>query len=1254
MARLHTLAATALILSLAGACRESGGTLIPRDSGPGGDGDASADGGTSGDGGSNPGRDGGNTPPRDGGEITTECNNPPLVPPASGTCTVRPNNGSNESILIRANLITPEGLLENAQLLISASPATRGQILCAECDCSRFAEANGATELTCANGVVSPGLINAHDHITFTEAPPAPHGDERFDHRHDWRRGQDGHTRIPSVSNMGEDHGIWWGELRNVLAGTTSINGSGGAAGLLRNLDQPAALQEGLNQPRVRYSTFPLRDSDGARRESGCDYGSTLDSPNDPAIADAVAYAPHIAEGIDSTARNEFLCLSSDALGSPDTDVILNKTAVIHGIGLIATDFAVMAADRASLIWSPRSNVDLYGNTAQVVLAANSGVRVAIGTDWAISGSMNMLRELRCASDLNSRNYGGYFSDRELVDMATIHAAGALGQAGRLGALAPGHAADIAIWNGANHQKYRAVLDAEPADVVLVLRAGIALYGDQPVMTALPDTQAECETLDVCGAQKLLCAQRETGSTIADMRNGNGSNSAIASNAYDLFFCASPPNEPSCVPFRPGMDGYMGVASPGDGDGDGIMDALDNCPSVFNPIRPLDDDTQPNADGDGDGDACDPCPLDANTTTCSAPNPNDRDGDGHEDAADNCPTDPNPGQENRDGDDRGDACDDCPDVANSAGAGCPATIYQVKRGEVTGRVVLEDSIVTAVGTSGWFMQIAPGDAAYDATLQERYSGVFVYAGTGATMPLVGDRVDVSGTAADFFGEKQVNASAQQQGSFTVRSSGNTVPAPVVVLPAELATDPTSGVHGPRAEELEGVLVSVVGVTVTSIDPPRGSEMADPINEFVVADVLRVNDYLYLASPFPLVGDALAYVTGIHHFHFENYKVEPRGSEDLGTRERLSAIEPMEAFVPAGTSGVPPGGLAVVMNRPMTSGVTVSLSSSSALTGVPATVSIPAGASRADIPLQVSPMERGTVTITASYDGASVFAELEVFDDAAPRAIASLSLSPTTLPVGGTAMGTLTLDLPGQNNGMGTVVSLEVAPPGLATVAPTSVLVPAGALSATFALMAGTSTGAGTLTASPLGGMPASVMFNVVIVTSRPPAPGELVITEILRNPNGANEKEREWFEVHNPTSVDLELDGLVLSDAARSYTIAAPIVLPANGHGVFAYYADPAQNGGLSNVLAEYGPAADIALNNGDETITLTLGGQVIDTVTYSGSWPGAAQDVAMCLRAPYPADNAAQPGWGDAVGVYGSTGAQGSPGLVNDATNCP
>src|SRR5262249_32758781 len=172
--------------------------------------------------------------------------------------------------------------------------------------------------------------------------------------------------------------------------------------------------EEGLGDPAVDFDTFPLNDSSppsGYPAAVACSAFSGVVSDTDATLTAAAAYEPHVGEGITAYANHEFVCLSSQ---SPGHDVVIDKSAFIHGVGLTATQYATMQAAGTSLIWSPRSNIALYGNTASITVASRLGLLIALGTDWMPSGSMNLLRELRCADAFNATYLGRFFTDRDL------------------------------------------------------------------------------------------------------------------------------------------------------------------------------------------------------------------------------------------------------------------------------------------------------------------------------------------------------------------------------------------------------------------------------------------------------------------------------------------------------------------------------------------------------------------------------------------------------------------------------------------------------------------------------------------------------------------------------------------------------------------------------------------------------------------------------------------------------------------------
>ena len=1070
---------------------------------------------------------------------TTVCEGAPTSSAAAGDCEVQAGDGAK---LIVGTLLTPGEVFEGGGLLLDSS----GAITCVGCDCA--AQAGGATQILCNQVVVSPGLINSHDHIGWMgDYPRAAVGPSlRYEHRHDWRKGDPADDEPKLVASGGSSNDDKaWGELRFALGGATSINGSGTAPGLLRNLDRSSGL-EGLDVEEVFYSTFPLGDSNGTLISSGCSYPS-FDS--DGEVDSANAYTPHIAEGINEFALNEFICLSSDEGGGHA--LVGANTAVIHGIGLRPIDVAQMAGVGAKLIWSPRSNICLYGETAPVTLYHSLGVPIALGTDWIPSGSMNMLRELACADMLNQEYYGGYFNPEQLWRMVTIDAARALGVDSRLGLLAAGLTGDVALFNDHAADPYDSVVKAEVDDVVLVLRGGEVLVGHAALVEGL---ESGCDVLDVCGTSQRVCTQREVGMSLSALESAGGQD-------YGLFFCGEPDGEPTCVPYRDEQESVMGSGvytsppGPGDADGDGVADASDSCPAIFNPARPLDNGQQGDFDGDGVGDVCDPCPLDADSTSCSRVDPDDLDRDGTPDTLDNCPGLAND-QSDADSDGKGDDCDPCPDLANPGLQGCPATVYELQDTSAaghpdTGTRVSVQCTVTAVGDKGfWCQDEASG----------LYSGIYVYT---SDAPMVDARpVAISdGLRVDATYDEYYDLTELVSPQLTFMQAG-TVPAPILVAAADIATG------GAQAESYEGVLVRVEGVVVTDVNP----DDPDDFDVFEVSGGLQVADTAYdeLDNTYPL-GNAFDSITGVLHYSFGNFKLAPRSDADLALGPpELRGFSAQLSFQRVGSgaaSTLPP--LFVEMTRAVSADTTITLSSASSTTAdVAPSVTISAGADRAEVLVQGVAASATPVQLTAALDASQVHTQVRVLEPTAPAALLGLEPAVTTV-VGGTVMPfTLTLDLPAPQGGA--VVSLSATPTSGSDfgAVPASVTIPVDMLSASFDFTADDATSSGTITAD-LGG--SSKQAQVTVVS-------------------------RDDF------NQDLSGYELVQANSSRTFALPAGIEIGLGEYVIVARDATQAEFEGFWGVTLDasvsyINSAGEMPLINGEETFTLQTpgGADVVD-----------------------------------------------------------
>ena len=163
----------------------------------------------------------------------------------------------------------------------------------------------------------------------------------------------------------------------------------------------------------------------------------------------------------------------------------------------------------------------------------------------------------------------------------------------------------------------------------------------------------------------------------------------------------------------------------------------------------------------------------------------------------------------------------------------------------------------------------------------------------------------------------------------------------------------------------------------------------------------------------------------------------------------------------------------------------------------------------------------------------------------------------------------------------------------------------------------------------------------------PPTSTAIVINEIMQNPNAVSDTNGEWFELYNPSTVDVDIRGWVISDAGtdtHTITSATAVVVPAGGYAVLGRNSNVATNGGVTVAYAY----SSFTLGNAADEIILSDGnGNEIDRVEWDGgtTFPNPT-GASMSLISP-TLDNNVGSSWCVATTAFG--GDRGTPGGAND-----
>ncbi len=317
------------------------------------------------------------------------------------------------------------------------------------------------------DGVILPGLLDLHGHPEFNVfaawEPPA-----LYANRYRWRGSgvykalvrDPQNTLIDAVPAGTQTR---YAEVRALVGGVTGIQGASAASTskvepLVRNLDGWAF---GAHRARsmIDLPTSTSRDMERLRTilakiEAG----------------DVTAFYLHLSEGLrgDQRSTSEFERFLDFGVATPATNII-------HGTSLSADDWGTMADAGCRLVWSPQSNLRLYGQTTLAGAALAAGVPVALGADWLPSGSTSLLAELKVARRELARQ-GMPIGADALVAMVTSVAAYVAGLDEHLGALAPGRPADLVVLERHHGDPYESVCMADPSWVELVCIGGDITY----------------------------------------------------------------------------------------------------------------------------------------------------------------------------------------------------------------------------------------------------------------------------------------------------------------------------------------------------------------------------------------------------------------------------------------------------------------------------------------------------------------------------------------------------------------------------------------------------------------------------------------------------------------------------------------------------------------------------------------------------------------------------------------------------------
>jgi cytosine/adenosine deaminase-related metal-dependent hydrolase/ubiquinone/menaquinone biosynthesis C-methylase UbiE len=351
----------------------------------------------------------------------------------------------------------------------------------------------GEISIDLSGFLLLPGLINAHDHLEFSLFPNI--GDGPYENAKQWAH--DIHANHASLIALHREvprpARLWWGAIRNLLGGVTTVCHHNPVTQELVSPEFPVRVVSGFGWAHSLSLEPDLAEKFARNRE---------DAP----------FILHAAEGIDKESAEEVFALDRERVLGP-------RTVLVHGLGCTAEAVALINQRQAAVVLCPTSNKFLFGQSPSPAFIVSLN-KVTLGSDSPLTAAGNLLDEIHFA-----RTHIGLHA-AQVYDMVTNRAADILRLRRGEGQLKPGSVADVLVVRDCGLSPAEMLAQLNMAQVELVMLAGRVQLASPTLFARLPgELKRGLQLFEVEGLRRWVRAPMEK--LIADAEKVLGSDFSV-------------------------------------------------------------------------------------------------------------------------------------------------------------------------------------------------------------------------------------------------------------------------------------------------------------------------------------------------------------------------------------------------------------------------------------------------------------------------------------------------------------------------------------------------------------------------------------------------------------------------------------------------------------------------------------------------------------------------------------------------------